>query len=73
MPTFFRPRFHRLARTNLDQDHHHSILIAVLRGLAAVEVAAAHLRAQSFPGLKGLQDPMLWYQVLAFLTGFSHQ
>jgi peptidoglycan/LPS O-acetylase OafA/YrhL len=67
------PQFKVLARTNLDQDHNHSILIAVLRGLAAVEVAAAHLRAQAFPGLKGMQDPTLWYQALAFFTGFAHQ
>lgn len=67
------PRFQLLARTNLNQDYNHSILIAVLRGLAAVEVAAAHLRAQIFPGLKGLQDPTLWYQGLAFFTGFAHQ
>ena len=67
------PHFKVLARTNLSQDYHHSILIAVLRGLAAVEVAAAHLRAQVFPGLKGMQDPTLWYQALAFATGFAHQ
>ncbi|QYF93084.1 acyltransferase [Massilia sp. PAMC28688] len=67
------PQFKVLPRTNLSQDYNHSILIAVLRGLAAVEVAAAHLRAQVFPGLKGMQDPALWYQALAFFTGFGHQ
>lgn len=67
------PLFKVLARTNLSQDYNHSILIAVLRGLAAIEVAAAHLRAQVFPGLKGMQDPTLWYQALAFFTGFAHQ
>ena len=67
------PQFQLLAHTNLDQGYNHSILIAVLRGLAAVEVAAAHLRAQIFPGLKGLHDPTLWYQALAFFTGFAHQ
>ena len=66
------PQFRLLAHTNLNQDYCHSILIAVLRGLAAVEVAAAHLRAQVFPGLRGMQDPTLWYQALAFSTGFSH-
>ncbi len=67
------PQLKVLPRTNLSQDYNHSILIAVLRGLAAVEVAAAHLRAQIFPGLKGMQDPALWYQALAFFTGFGHQ
>lgn len=67
------PQFKVLPRTNLSQDYNHSILIAVLRGLAAIEVAAAHLRAQVFPGLKGMQDPALWYQALAFFTGFAHQ
>ena len=67
------PQLKVLPRTNLNQDYNHSIFIAVLRGLAAVEVAAAHLRAQVFPGLKGMQDPALWYQALAFFTGFGHQ
>jgi peptidoglycan/LPS O-acetylase OafA/YrhL len=73
MPSTYRPQFRLLARTNLNQDYNHSILIAVLRGLAAVEVAAAHLRAEVFPGLRGMQDPTLWYQTLAFFTGFAHQ
>ena len=73
MPFIRLPQCQLLARTKLDQDCGHSIFIAVLRGLAAVEVAAAHLRAQVFPGLKGMQDPTLWYQALAFFTGFSHQ
>lgn len=72
MPLLRAPRFRLLARTNLDQNYQHSILIAVLRGLAAVEVAAAHLRAEVFPGLAGMQDPTLWYKVLAFFTGFSY-
>ncbi len=67
------PQVELLASTNLNKEYHHSLLIALLRGLAAVEVAAAHLRAQVFPGLRGMQDPTLWYQFLAFITGFSHQ
>ena len=63
------PQARILPRTNLSQGYNHSILIAVLRGLAAVEVDAAHLRAQVFPGLIGMQDPALWYQALAFFTG----
>jgi peptidoglycan/LPS O-acetylase OafA/YrhL len=67
------PRMSLMDRTLLNQDFHHSILISVLRGLAALQVAAAHLRAQLFPGLKGMDDPTLWYQALAFMTGFAHQ
>ncbi len=73
MPSARLPQLRLLAHTNLNQDCNHSILIAVLRGLAAIEVAAAHLRAQIFPGLKGMHDPTLWYQALAFFTGFAHQ
>ncbi len=72
MASALLPQFRLLAHSNLNQDYGHSILITVLRGLAAVEVAAAHLRAQVFPGLRGMQDPTLWYQALAFFTGFSH-
>ncbi|WP_082491578.1 sugar transferase [Duganella sp. Leaf126] len=50
-----------------------SVLIDWLRGLAALQVAAAHLRAQVFPGLSTVSDPPLWYQGLAFVTGFAHQ
>jgi peptidoglycan/LPS O-acetylase OafA/YrhL len=73
MPSARLPQFRLLAHTNLNQDYNHSILIAVLRGLAAVQVAAAHLRAEVFPGLTGMQDPTLWYQALGFLTGFAYQ
>jgi peptidoglycan/LPS O-acetylase OafA/YrhL len=67
----FSPTFPRA--TNLSEGFHHTNLITLLRGLAAVEVVAAHLRAQLFPGLKTLTDPTLWYQALAFFTGFAHQ
>ncbi|USX17397.1 acyltransferase [Oxalobacteraceae bacterium OTU3CAMAD1] len=50
-----------------------SPLISLLRGLAALQVAAAHLRAQVFPGLSTLQDPSLWYVGLSFFSGFAHQ
>ena len=72
MPLFRAPKVGILAHTNLDQTYQHSILIAALRGLAAVEVAAAHLRSEVFPGLAGMQDPTLWYKGLAFFTGFSY-
>jgi peptidoglycan/LPS O-acetylase OafA/YrhL len=44
-----------------------------MRGLAALQVAAAHLRAEMFPGLRDIAHPPLYYQALAFATGFAHQ
>jgi peptidoglycan/LPS O-acetylase OafA/YrhL len=44
-----------------------------LRGLAALQVAAAHLRAEMFPGLREIVSPPIYYQALAFATGFAHQ
>ena len=64
-------RSSRLARSTHNGGQ--SVLIDWLRGLAALQVAAAHLRAQVFPGLSSLTDPPLWYQGLAFMTGFAHQ
>jgi peptidoglycan/LPS O-acetylase OafA/YrhL len=54
-------------------DYWHSILISVVRGLAAFVVAAAHLRAEMYPGLRTIADPSLWFQGFAFFTGFAHQ
>jgi peptidoglycan/LPS O-acetylase OafA/YrhL len=62
-----------LRESQLSEDSYHSILISALRGLAALQVTAAHLRAEFFPGLRTLDDPTLWYQALAFFTGFAHQ
>lgn len=67
------PSIRFLKESQLGEDSLHSLLISLLRGLAAIEVAAAHLRAGFFPGLRTLEDPALWYQALAFLTGFAHQ
>jgi peptidoglycan/LPS O-acetylase OafA/YrhL len=50
-----------------------SLLISALRGLAALQVAASHLRAEIYPGLRTLEDPTLAYLGLAFFTGFAHQ
>jgi hypothetical protein len=61
------------ARSQPDSNSIHSLLIALLRGLAALQVAAAHLRAEIFPGLREMADPPLAYQLLAFATGFAHQ
>jgi peptidoglycan/LPS O-acetylase OafA/YrhL len=66
------PRVRLLSRTNLDQNYQHSVVISLLRGLAALEVVAAHLRGQLYPSLRSLEDPTLWYQALAFFTGFAH-
>jgi peptidoglycan/LPS O-acetylase OafA/YrhL len=44
-----------------------------MRGLAALQVAAAHLRAEMFPGLRDIVSPPSYYQALAFATGFAHQ
>jgi peptidoglycan/LPS O-acetylase OafA/YrhL len=44
-----------------------------MRGLAALQVAAAHLRAEMFPGLRDIVSPPIYYQALAFATGFAHQ
>lgn len=62
-----------MPKTNLDPDSFHSIIIALCRGLAAIVVAAAHVRAQTFPGLRTLDDPGIWYLGIAFFTGFAHQ
>lgn len=63
----------RLCQSEPGEDSSQSLLIALLRGLCAVQVAAAHLRAEFFPGLRSLAEPSLAYQGLAFFTGFAHQ
>ncbi|MDM5177332.1 acyltransferase family protein [Massilia sp. DJPM01] len=67
------PSIRFLKQSQLGEDSWHSLLISLLRGLAAIEVTAAHLRNEFFPGLRTLENPALWYQGLAFLTGFAHQ
>ena len=57
----------------LDDDSWHSILISLLRGLAAFIVVVAHLRAAMYPGLRAIADPPLWFKGLAFVSGFAHQ
>lgn len=64
---------HLLPHSQLGEDTWHSLLIAMLRGMAALQVAAAHLRNEVFPGLRLVENPTLWYQGLAFFTGFAHQ
>ena len=72
-PSSRRPLVRVLGRSALSPHDGQSPLIDWLRGLAALQVAAAHLRAQVFPGLGTVTDPPLWYQGLAFFTGFAHQ
>jgi peptidoglycan/LPS O-acetylase OafA/YrhL len=67
------PTIALLPETNLDGHFFHSILISLLRGLAALVVAAAHVRAQTLPRLGSVPDPTLWFQALAFFSGFAHQ
>lgn len=71
LPRF--PRLRVMPQSQLGEDSWHSLLISLLRGMAALQVAAAHLRAEFMPGLRSLEQPALWYQALAFLTGFAHQ
>lgn len=67
------PTMHWQARAPLGENAMQSLLISALRGLAALQVAAAHLRAELYPGLRTLEDPSLAYIGLAFITGFAHQ
>lgn len=67
------PSIHWQARAPLGENAAQSLLISALRGLAALQVAASHLRAEIYPGLRTLEDPSLAYMGLAFFTGFAHQ
>jgi peptidoglycan/LPS O-acetylase OafA/YrhL len=73
MSSLHLPKVHWQRQSQLDNKSVHSMLISLMRGLAAIQVAAAHLRSEMFPGLKGMVDPPLYYQLLAFATGFAHQ
>jgi peptidoglycan/LPS O-acetylase OafA/YrhL len=66
------PRLTFQANGQLGNDCWHSVLISLLRGLAAIEVAAAHLRADMYPGMRTVADPSIWFKGLAFATGFAH-
>ena len=67
------PTFHWQKQSQLSEDTMQSLLISLLRGLAALQVAAAHLRAEMFPGVRSMDEPSLAYLGLAFITGFAHQ
>jgi peptidoglycan/LPS O-acetylase OafA/YrhL len=66
------PKITILEKTNLQEDFWHSMLISLLRGLAALVVACAHLRAQVFPGFAEVQSPPLLFQGVAFGAGFAY-
>jgi peptidoglycan/LPS O-acetylase OafA/YrhL len=59
--------------SQLDEESWHSILVSLLRGLAAFIVVVAHLRAAMYPSLRAIADPPLWFKGLAFVSGFAHQ
>ena len=71
LPNMPRVVFQRQGQ--FEESSWHSIWISVLRGLAAFVVATAHLRAAMYPALREVVDPPLWFQGLAFLSGFAHQ
>lgn len=73
MQTFTMPRLAFQRHSRLGDDYWHSVIISLLRGLAAIQVAAAHLRAEVFPGLRSVADASIWFKGLAFATGFAHQ
>jgi peptidoglycan/LPS O-acetylase OafA/YrhL len=66
------PKITILEKTNLQEDSWHSMLISLLRGLAALVVAAAHLRSDAYPGFAAVTNPPLLFQGLAFGAGFSY-
>jgi peptidoglycan/LPS O-acetylase OafA/YrhL len=68
-----RPRLAFQRKSQLGDDYWHSVLISLLRGAAAIIVAAGHVRAEMYPGLRTIPDPSLWFQAFAFVTGLGHQ
>lgn len=73
MPSLSLPTIRCRAQSNLHDHPLQSLALSLLRGVAALEVAAGHLRSEIYPGLRSLQDPTLTYQIFAFVTGFAHQ
>lgn len=73
MYSYKMPRLVFQRHSMLGEDNWHSVLISLLRGLAALIVAAAHLRAAMYPGLHDIVNPPLWFKGFAFFTGFAHQ
>jgi peptidoglycan/LPS O-acetylase OafA/YrhL len=67
------PRLAFQRKSQLGDDYWHSVLISLLRGAAAIIVAAGHVRATMYPGLRTISEPPLWFKGFAFVTGFGHQ
>ena len=61
-----------LPKSILKPDLWHAMLISLLRGLAALNVAAAHLRSQLYPAFELVEDPPLLFMGIAFMSGFAH-
>jgi len=66
------PKITILRKTNLQEDSWHSMLISLFRGLAALVVAWAHLRAATFPAFGEVANPSLLFQAMAFSSGFAY-
>jgi len=60
-------------QSQLSEGSMQSLLMNLSRGVASLQVAAAHLRSEIYPGLRGLDEPGIGYMALAFFTGFAHQ
>jgi peptidoglycan/LPS O-acetylase OafA/YrhL len=73
MSSLSLPTLRCRAQSNLNEHPLQSLALSLLRGVAALEVTAGHLRSEIYPGLRTLDDPTLTYQVFAFVTGFAHQ
>ena len=61
-----------LPRSNLESDCWHSMLISLLRGVAALTVVLSHLRALFYPAFELIEQPPVAFIGLAFITGFAH-
>jgi peptidoglycan/LPS O-acetylase OafA/YrhL len=73
MQQFKLPKLAFQRHSQLGDDCWHSVLISMLRGVAAIEVAAAHLRSATYPGMRSVAEPSIWFEGFAFSTGFAHQ
>ena len=61
-----------LPKSNLKPGRWHAMLISLLRGLAALNVAAAHLRSQLYPAFELVEEPPVLFMGIAFMSGFAH-
>ena len=61
-----------LPMSNLKPGLRHALLISLLRGLAALNVAAAHLRSQLYPAFELVEEPPVLFMGIAFMAGFAH-